>query len=76
MSWMALVAVLGAWLVVGMGVAYLFGSFIREVESPENAGDLVPPVVSYLRPLKRAKTTGRLRAAARIRAQREATGGH
>lgn len=43
MTWITWVAVLIAWPLVGLGVAYVFGCYIREVESPENASDLIPP---------------------------------
>ncbi len=75
MNWIALVAVLCAWLVVGLGVAYLLGRFIHGVEALQNPADLIPAVVSYLRPKKRAKTSLRARATTRIRAQREASNG-
>jgi len=41
-----------------LGIAYLFGSLIRGAEAPDAAGDLVPPVLSYLRREKRAKASG------------------
>jgi hypothetical protein len=34
MSWMAWVAVLVAWPLIGLGVAYLFGRFIGGEEAP------------------------------------------
>lgn len=75
MGWLTWIAALCAYLVVGFAVAYLFGSFVRRVESPENASDLTPPMVTYLRPKKRAKTSSRVRATAQTKAQRKATGG-
>jgi len=67
MSWVILLSVLVAWLFVGLVVAYLFGRFIRGAETPDNADDLIPPVVSYLRRNKRIKTASRARVTARAR---------
>jgi hypothetical protein len=50
MTW----AVLIAWVLVGLGVAYLFGRIIREMESPESAVDQ-PPGDEHVRPKKRVK---------------------
>ena len=61
MSWVVLLSVLVAWLLIGLAVAYLFGRFIRGVESTESSGELMPPVVSYLRRKRRAKTAARTR---------------
>jgi hypothetical protein len=46
MNWMTWIAILVAWPLLGLGVAYLFGGFIRGAEAPDNAGDLMPPVLS------------------------------
>jgi hypothetical protein len=60
MSWITLVvAVLVTWLLVGLGMAYLFGRFIHGAEMPGSAGELAPPVLSYLRRTKRARTSSR-----------------
>ena len=75
MNWMTWVAILVAWPLVGLAVAYLFGRFVCGVESPENAGDLIRPVVSYLRPKKNTKTSSHVHATAHTRARREAAGG-
>jgi hypothetical protein len=75
MNWVTLLVILIAWPLLGLAVAYLFGRFIRGVEAPENAGDLAPPVVSYLRRDKRARTL-RARTAAHIKSQRKAPNGH
>jgi len=64
MNWVVLLSVLVGWLLLGLAVAYLFGRFIRGAESPDNAGDLIPPVVSYLRRNKRLKTASRARVPA------------
>ena len=56
MNWVVLLSVLFAWLLVGFAVAYAFGRFARGAEGPDNAGDLTPAVVRYLRRNKRAKT--------------------
>ena len=58
MSWVTWIAILVAWPVFGLGIAYVFGSLIRGAEAPDDAGDLVPPVLSYLRREKRAKPSG------------------
>jgi len=55
MNWMTWIAILVAWPLLGLGVAYLFGRLIRGVEVPDVAGDLMPPVLSYLRRHKHAK---------------------
>jgi len=59
MSWITLAAILVVWLLVGLGVAYLFGRFVQRVEISEDAGELAPPVVKYLRRVKRAKASSR-----------------
>src|SRR5881392_180379 len=48
------VAVLIAWPLVGLGVAYLFGGLIRGMESPESATDQ-PSSDEHVRPKTRAK---------------------
>jgi hypothetical protein len=73
MSWITWVVVLVAWPLVGLGVAYLFGRFIHGVEVSESASDLPLPVVSYLRRVKRAKTSSR--ATTQTKARREAASG-
>jgi len=77
MSWITLVTVLVAWSLVGLGVACLFGRFIHGVEVSGSAGDrplpVVSPVLSYLRRVKRAKTSSR--ATTHAKAQREAAAG-
>lgn len=75
MDWLTLVAVLVAWPLIGLAVAYLFGRFIRGVEAPESASDLIPPVVSYLRRSKRAKTSSRVRATPHVKVPRKAVSG-
>src|SRR5207249_9414561 len=52
MTWW--VAVLVAWLLVGLGVAYLFGGLVRGMESPESATDQ-PRSDEHVRPKKRVK---------------------
>lgn len=72
MSWVVLLSVLVAWLVIGMAVAYLFGRFIGGVETTQNSNELIPPVVSYLRRNKRAKTAAQTRVVLpHARARRE-----
>ena len=70
MSWITLVAVLVTWSLVGLGVAYLFGRFIHGVEVSGSASDRPLPVVSYLRRVKRPRTSSR--ATAHAKARREA----
>ena len=74
MSWITLVAVLVAWCLVGLGVAYLFGRFIHGVEASGSAGDLPLPVVTYLRRVRRAAKTPS-RATGQTRTRREGIGG-
>jgi len=77
MTWTTWVMVLLLWPVVGFGVAYLFGRFVRGVEVPEDASELVPPAVTYLRRnKKRAKTSSRVREATPVKHQRKAVAGH
>ena len=71
MSWITLVAVLVAWSLVGLGVAYLFGRFVHGVEASESASGLPFPVVSYLRREKRATKTSS-RATNHSKTRREA----
>lgn len=73
MSWITWVAILVAWPVVGLGVAYLFGRFIHGAELAGNASDLAPPVLTYLRHVKRAKISSRV--AAHAKARREVADG-
>ena len=73
MSWITVVAVLVAWSLVGLGVAYLFGRFIHGVEVSGSASDRPLPVLSYLRRVKRAKTSSR--ATTHAKARREAAAG-
>jgi hypothetical protein len=61
------------WPLVGLGVAYLFGRFTHRGEIYGNAGQLAPPVVSYLRRSKRVKVPAR--TATHAKPRREATGG-
>jgi hypothetical protein len=72
MNWPTWAAVLIAWPVVGFIVAYLIGCGIRRGRLPRNADGLISPVVSYLRPRKRA----RIPVCATEEEQREAAGGH
>jgi uncharacterized membrane protein len=72
MSWITVVVVLVAWVLVGLGVAYLFGRFVHGVEISGHARDLAPPVLSHLRLVKRARTSSRATAHTKIR--REAAG--
>jgi len=77
MSWITWVAVLVAWLLVGLGVAYLFGRFIHGAQLAGDANDLAPPVVSYLRRVKRATKTPSTasRTTSHTKTRREAIGG-
>lgn len=57
MSWIIWLAVLVMWPLVGLVVAYLFGRFTHRGEMYGNAGELSPPVVSYLRRAKRVRVS-------------------
>jgi hypothetical protein len=70
MNWMTWAAILIAWPVVGLGVAYMFGRFTHRGEAYGNPGQLSPPVVSYLRRTKVAS-----RAAAQAKVRREGSAG-
>jgi hypothetical protein len=74
MIWITWIAILVGWTLVGLGVAYLFGRFISGAEAPDDAGELVPPVLSYLRRDKRAKTL-RLRETTPVKGRGEVAGG-
>jgi len=73
MSWITWVAILVAWPLVGLGVAYLFGRFTHGAEIAGNAGELAPPVVSYLRRVKATRAPSR--ATAHTKARRQAAAG-
>lgn len=73
MSWITWAAVLIAWPLVGLAVAYLFGRFTQRGEVYGDAAELSPPVVSYLRRARREKTLSR--AVAQAKPRREAAGG-
>jgi len=67
MNWISWVAILIAWPLVGLAVAYLFGRFTHRGEAYGNAGELAPPVVSYLRRAKRTKSSSRVAAQTKVR---------
>jgi hypothetical protein len=73
MSLITWVAILVSWPLVGLAVAYLFGRFTHREEIYGNPGQLSPPILSYLRSVKRAGSG--LRAAAHAKPKREAAGG-
>ena len=73
MSWITLVAVLVAWSLFGLGVAYLFGRFIHGVEVSGSASDRPLPAVSYLRHVKPPRTSSR--ATSHTKARRETAAG-
>ena len=75
MSWITLAAILVAWTLLGLGVAYLFGRFVHGVEASRDASEFAPRVVSYLRRVKRAMTSPRAtNATARTKTRRVAGG--
>jgi len=45
-SWITWMAILVAWPLVGLAIAYPFGCFIRGAEALGNASDLMPPIGS------------------------------
>ena len=45
-SWITWMAILVAWPLVGLGVAYPVGCFIRGAEALGNSSDLIPPTGS------------------------------
>lgn len=73
MSWIVWVAILVAWPLVGLVVAYLFGRFTHRGEIYGDAGQLSPPVLSYLRRAKQARVSPR--AVTHAKPRREAAGG-
>ena len=56
-SWTSWLVALLAWLAIGLGVAYVFGSFVRGAETPERAGRPPSLLAWYLRHIKLAKTS-------------------
>jgi hypothetical protein len=62
-----------AWPLVGLVVAYLFGRFTHQGEANGDAGQLAPPVVSYLRRAKPARAASG--PVAHTKSRREASGG-
>ena len=75
MNWITWVAILVVWPTLGLVVAYLFGRYVRGVESREDAGELAPTVLSYMRRTKRTRTSTGARAANHPKTRREAAGG-
>jgi hypothetical protein len=59
MSWITWTAILVAWPLAGLGLAYLFGRFTHGAEVWGHADDLAPPMVSYMRHEKRARAASR-----------------
>ena len=59
MSWITWAAILVVWPLVGLGIAYVFGRFTHAAEVWGHADDLAPPVLSYMRHVKRARTPSR-----------------
>ena len=72
MSWITWVAILVAWPLVGLVVAYFFGRFTHRGELYGNTAELSPPIVSYLRRAKRDRVV--TLAATQTKVPREATG--
>lgn len=73
MSWITWTAILVAWPLVGLAIAYWFGRTTQRGELEERAAELLPQGVSDLRRAKRARDASR--AAAQTKVRREATGG-
>ena len=73
MSWISWVAVLVAWPLIGLGVAYLFGRFTHGAEASGRAGELAPQVLSYLHPAPRVRNP--TRAITQSKGRRNAAGG-
>jgi len=65
MSWIAWVAILVAWPLIGLGVAYLFGRFTHRGEVYGNAGELAPPVITYMRRTKPIRLSPRAHSKSR-----------
>jgi hypothetical protein len=57
MSWITWAAILVVWPLVGLGIAYVFGRFTHGAEVWGHADDLAPPVVAYMRHVKRGART-------------------
>ena len=73
MSWITWVAVVVAWPLIGLGVAYLFGRFTHAMEASGRADDLAPQVLSYLHPARHARNP--TRAITQGKGRRGAAGG-
>jgi hypothetical protein len=52
------VAVLVAWIAVGLGTAFVFGTFTRRNDVSDDVDELAPPIVKHLRPRKRTVQIG------------------
>ncbi|MGB5081694.1 MAG: hypothetical protein WBO23_13235 [Burkholderiales bacterium] len=59
MSWITLVEIVVLWIVVGFGVACLFGRFVQGMEAAGTTGELASAAVTYLDRGKRARTASR-----------------
>jgi hypothetical protein len=62
MSWTSVLILLLAWLAIGLGIAYLFGRFVRGADAPESAGCPPSVVVWYRRRINGVKTSLRMPA--------------
>jgi hypothetical protein len=46
------------WIAVGLGTAFIFGTFTRRSDRPDDADELAPPTIKHLRPRKRTVQIG------------------
>jgi hypothetical protein len=53
-----ILAVMVTWIAVGIGTAFLFGTFIRRNDISDDVDELAPPTVKHLRPRKRTAQIG------------------
>jgi hypothetical protein len=58
MSMELVLAGLVIWIAVGLGTAFIFGTFTRRSDRPDDADELAPPTVKHLRPRKRTVQIG------------------
>jgi hypothetical protein len=63
-----ILAALAAWIAVGLGTAFVFGTFTRRYDWPNETDELAPPTVRHLRPRKRTAQVG-VRSAAKTPAK-------
>lgn len=57
------------WIAVGLVTAFVFGTFIRRSDRPDDADELAPLTIKHLRPRKRTVQIG-VRSQAKMKADK------